>query len=60
MALAPHLYEPDRDAPPDHRDRLPCRRCPLPAGNRVHDETAVAQIDAAQAEHLRRIGEDQD
>lgn len=54
----PHLYEADLSAAADHRGQRPCRWCPLPVSNRVHDEDAIAQVDAAQAEHRRRIGED--
>lgn len=53
-----HRYEPDGTARPDHRGVRPCLHCPLPKGNRVHDEKAVAEREAAQAEHLRRIGDD--
>ncbi|GLY21668.1 hypothetical protein [Micromonospora sp. NBRC 101691] len=60
--LTAHPYVADETAAPDHRDRRPCRWCPLPAGNRIHDQDAVdaaeADRDAAHAEHLRRIGED--
>lgn len=54
-----HLYEADLTARADHRGQRPCRRCPLPKGNRVHDEEAVAAQEAAHAEQLRRIGGDQ-
>ncbi|WP_416902731.1 hypothetical protein [Micromonospora echinospora] len=58
--LTVHRYDADETAAPDHRDRHPCRWCPLPAGNRIHDEDAVAQLDAAQAEHRRRVGDEDD
>lgn len=39
-----------------------CAQCPLSRGNAVHDEDAIAaveaELDAAQAEHQRRIGGD--
>lgn len=38
-----------------------CSSCPLPRGNAVHDEQALAteeaDRDAAQAEHQRRTGD---
>lgn len=55
--LATHLYELDQAAHADHRGERPCKHCPLPRGNRVHNVPDTAE---AQAEHLRRIGEDQD
>lgn len=54
--LSPHLYEPDRAARPDHRGARPCLHCPLPKANQVHELPDTAE---AQAEHLRRIGDDQ-
>ena len=53
--IAVHLYEPDRTARPDHRGIRPCAHCPLPKGNRVHKAPDTSE---AQAEHLRRIGEE--
>lgn len=53
--IAVHLYEPDRTARPDHRGARPCVHCPLPRKNRVHE---VPDTSEAQAEHLRRIGEE--
>ncbi|WKU07984.1 hypothetical protein [Micromonospora sp. HUAS LYJ1] len=62
QALATHLFELDPVGHADHHGeepcpRCPCRRCPLPHGNRSHQ---VPDTTDAQAEHLRRIGEDQD
>lgn len=54
--LTTHLYEADLDARPDHRDVRPCKHCPLPKSNRVHDLPDTAD---AQAEHHRRIGDTQ-
>lgn len=51
-----HLYEADLTAHADHRGERPCRKCPLPKGNRVHD---VPDTTDAQAEQIRRIGGDQ-
>ena len=52
-----HVFEPDRDIPADHRGQRPCRPpCGLPRANRVHQLPDTAE---AQAEHLRRIGDDQ-
>lgn len=56
-----HLYELDPTAHADHREPAPCprclcKRCPLPHGNRAHTLPDTAD---AQAEHLRRIGDDQ-
>ncbi|SCL16453.1 hypothetical protein GA0074692_6826 [Micromonospora pallida] len=53
----PHPYQ--------ESDQTPgcCHRCRLPEANGVHDQAAVAALeadrDAAQAEQLRRIGGDQ-
>ena len=55
--MSPHLYIEDRELPADHRGDRPCK-CGRPQGNGAHDQAAVAKVDAAQAEHLRRIGED--
>ncbi|MGC4769228.1 hypothetical protein ACLQ25_09635 [Micromonospora sp. DT44] len=54
---AAHLYEADRDIPPDHKGQRPCRPpCGLPRANRVHE---LPDTTEAQAAHLRRIGDDQ-
>ncbi|TDC48844.1 hypothetical protein E1258_27615 [Micromonospora sp. KC207] len=54
--LTPHLYQPDGDLPADHTGDQPCT-CHLP---RRHARHTVPDTADAQAEHLRRIGEDQD
>ena len=56
MPVATHIYRADLTARPDHRGRRPCRDCPLPEANRVHQVPDTAD---AQAEQLRRIGGDQ-
>ena len=58
--MKPHLFELDLAGHATHRGAPPCRacpckRCPLPFGNAVH---TLPDTSAAQAEHLRRIGED--
>ncbi|MGC5033048.1 hypothetical protein [Micromonospora sp. DT229] len=55
--MSPHLYRPDPDVPGDPltTDAEPPCRCGRPKPNQAHD---TAEQDAAQAEHLRRIGED--
>lgn len=53
--LVTHLYEPDRDAPADHRGEHPCIHCPLPRGNRAH---RLPDVTREQAEHRRRAGEE--
>lgn len=50
-----HLYTADQAAPADRTGVRPCR-CGLPARNTVH--APAADVDQAQAEHLRRIGND--
>ncbi|MEU5668978.1 hypothetical protein ABZ749_01145 [Micromonospora sp. NPDC047753] len=55
-SITTHLYEPDRAAYPDHQGVRPCLHCPLPKANRAHTLPDTAD---AQAEHLRRIGDDQ-
>ncbi|MCY1141353.1 hypothetical protein OWR29_25425 [Actinoplanes sp. Pm04-4] len=51
----PHKYEPDVTTPGT------CTSCHLVKGHRLHDEAAIrehlAQLDEAQAEQRRRIGE---
>lgn len=53
--LVTHLYEPDWDAPADHRGEHPCIHCPLPRGNRAH---RLPDVTREQAEHRRRAGEE--
>lgn len=53
-----HLYVENRDIPADHNGLRPCI-CGRAKPNRVHDREAVAKVDAAQSEQLRRIGGDQ-
>lgn len=52
-----HRYVENRDIPADHNGNRPCI-CGRAQPNRVHADEAVAKVDAAQAEHLRRIGEE--
>lgn len=53
----PHPYTPSNVVPADHNGAKPCI-CGRAEKNAAHDATAVAQVDAAQAEQLRRIGGD--
>lgn len=55
--VRPHPYTPSATVPADHRGNRPCI-CGRPRRNAVHDQEAVAEVDAAQAEHIRRIGGD--
>lgn len=61
-ALPTHLFELDPSGHAGHRGETPCHACPcrhctVPFGNRVHTPPDTRE---AQAEHLRRIGEDDD
>ena len=51
-SIKPHRYQADGPL---------CARCPLPKGNPVHDEQAIAEAEAlahdGQVEHQRRLGE---
>ena len=56
-----HLFVPDPIGHANHTGPVPCRwcpcqDCPLPFANQVHELPDTAE---AQAEHLRRIGDDQ-
>lgn len=53
--MTPHPFQADPDIPPDHRDRKTCI-CGLTGrpGDSHHDVPAAP----AQAEHLRRVGDD--
>lgn len=53
----PHRYIADLDIPADHAGERPCR-CGLARRNRTHDEKALAKAEERQAEHRRRIGDD--
>jgi len=60
-ALATHLFVLDPIGHAGHRGEgacatCPCKRCPLPHANRVHE---LPDTTEAQAAHLRRIGDDQ-
>lgn len=50
-----HPYQADPDAPADWKGEQPCT-CGLPSANQAHDLPDVPE----QAEHRRRIGEDDD
>lgn len=52
---APHVYRPSPDDPGDHHGNRRCT-CGLPKSNSCHQ---LPDTGPAQAEHLRRIGEDQ-
>ncbi|MFI6266132.1 hypothetical protein [Micromonospora sp. NPDC051006] len=56
--VRPHRYAASTTVPADHNGLRPCI-CGRAKGNAAHNAEAVAQVDAAQAEHLRRIGDDQ-
>lgn len=51
-----HPYTPSGLIPADHNGLVPCI-CGRAKGNAVHDVKVSAEVEAAQAEHLRRIGE---
>ncbi|MEU5945110.1 hypothetical protein ABZ793_06055 [Micromonospora sp. NPDC047465] len=53
----PHPYIPSSVIPADHNGQRPCI-CGRAQANGVHRQDAVARVDAEQAEHLRRIGDD--
>lgn len=53
-----HPYTPSGILPADHHGDRPCI-CGRARKNAAHDQAAVAQVDAAQAEHRRRYGDDQ-
>lgn len=56
-----HPYTPSTVLPADHNGLVPCV-CGRAKANAAHDPAQVAakaaELDAAQAEHLRRIGDD--
>ncbi|MBM0275353.1 hypothetical protein [Micromonospora tarensis] len=56
--MRPHPYTPSTVIPADQLGAKPCI-CGRAEKNVAHDASAVAKVDAAQAEHLRRIGDDQ-
>ncbi|AYF30630.1 hypothetical protein CSH63_24935 [Micromonospora tulbaghiae] len=53
-----HPYTPSGLIPADHNGLKPCI-CGRAKANAVHNHKAVADVDAAQAAHLRRYGDDQ-
>lgn len=53
----PHHYTPSTVVPADHTGQPPCV-CGRPRTNGRHTADAVAQVDAEQAEHRRRIGDE--
>lgn len=53
-----HPYTPSHLIPADHNGNRPCI-CGRAKANGIHAPAAVAEVDAAQAEQLRRIGGDQ-
>ncbi|MFG1776638.1 hypothetical protein ACGFIG_09435 [Micromonospora sp. NPDC049048] len=60
--ITTHLFVLDATEHAGHRGETPCpwcpcQACPLPAGNRVHD---LPDAPDAQAEHRRRIGDEDD
>lgn len=57
-SVRPHPYTAASTVPADHRGDRPCI-CGRARANAAHDQAAVDQLDAAHAEHLRRIGGDQ-
>ncbi|OKI47207.1 hypothetical protein [Micromonospora sp. CB01531] len=52
-----HPYTPSGVIPADHNGLKPCI-CGRAKANAVHDQRVSAEVEAAQAEHLRRIGDD--
>ncbi|MBM0203240.1 hypothetical protein JNW90_09050 [Micromonospora sp. STR1s_5] len=56
-ATRPHPYTPSNVIPADHNGAKPCI-CGRAEKNDAHNAKAVAQVDEAQAEQLRRIGGD--
>lgn len=54
----PHAYTPSTVIPADHTGHPPCV-CGRAKTNGRHQQTApTPEVDAAQAEHLRRIGDE--
>ncbi|WP_330438797.1 hypothetical protein OHB44_27900 [Micromonospora sp. NBC_00821] len=53
-----HPYVENKAIPADHNGKRPCI-CGRARPNRLHASAAVAKVDDAHAEHLRRIGEHQ-
>ncbi|MEV6800547.1 hypothetical protein AB0M91_19700 [Micromonospora rifamycinica] len=56
--VRPHPYTASATIPADHNGHRPCI-CGRAKANATHAAEAVAQVDAAHAEQLRRIGGDQ-
>jgi hypothetical protein len=56
--VRPHPYTASATIPADHNGNRPCI-CGRAKANAAHSAQAVAQVDAAHAEQLRRIGGDQ-
>ncbi|TDC33120.1 hypothetical protein [Micromonospora sp. KC213] len=55
--VATHPYTPSTLIPADHNGLKPCI-CGRAKANQAHDQTVPPEVDAAQAEHRRRIGDD--
>ncbi|WP_420123879.1 hypothetical protein [Nakamurella sp.] len=55
--VRPHPYTASATIPADQLGRRPCI-CGRAKGNSVHTRAVSAEVDAAQAEHLRRIGDE--
>lgn len=54
----PHPYTPSAVVPADHNGHRPCV-CGRARANGLHTQaTPTPEVDAAQAEHLRRIGDE--
>ncbi|WP_431892706.1 hypothetical protein [Micromonospora haikouensis] len=55
--VRPHPYTASTTIPADHQGNRPCI-CGRARANAAHAAEAVAQVEAAQAEQLRRIGDE--
>ncbi|RKN38473.1 hypothetical protein [Micromonospora endolithica] len=54
---ATHPYTPSALLPADHNGLKPCV-CGRAKTNQAHDQDVPPEVTAAQAEHLRRIGDE--